>query len=319
VANKTRRVLLIDGSNLVHRMSSMDGKAHWSAESLIFNHITFLFEKIRPDEAFIFWEGLRSRDPRRLIYEAYKANRDELKKKTKKAKDPAKRAIKLFPLIEQNIIPSLPIHSIKIDRLEADDCIGITIHTMSEMDDNYRFIIVSTDQDFYQLTNEHTMIYNPQTKKVLTETMLSEKFGLANVKNLAWVKALCGDTADNIMGIYRFGIKTLQKKLSTVLDSEDVWTIDQIDELLAEQKGYNSKDTQNLYKIIQLDEPLDLKSFIKGRDKIIYAINKGYKYNEKSLLHVYKSTKIRRDMNTKKLGQKLVAYQEFMFRYNKHK
>jgi len=240
-----------------------------------------------------------------------------MKKKNKKAKDPAKKAVKLFPLIEQNIVPCLPIHSIKADGMEADDCIAATVRILENLDEPRQVIIVSTDQDFYQLVDNHTLIYNPTTKKLLSQQGLQEKFGIANVQNLAWVKATCGDTSDNIAGLFRFGLKTLQKCMKEHLDAEDRWSFEQVEAALHEHKFYDAAEIKLAHKIIQLVEPLNLKGEIQARKKIEFALDKGYKFNEKEMFRLYQVTPIMKDIGLERLKQKTLVFYEFLHRHKK--
>ena len=94
---------------------------------------------------------------------------------------------------------------------EADDILG-TLSVRAEkagMD----VAIISGDRDLLQLATDHVMVRIPKTKKTGTEIEnyntadVIEKYGVTP-KEFIDVKALQGDTSDNIPGVPGIGEKT---------------------------------------------------------------------------------------------------------------
>jgi len=138
---------------------------------------------MEPSKVLIAWEGPGSRDPRKKIFEGYKSDRDKLKKKQKKVDIRSKRK-KIAPIVEQHIVPCLPIYQVKEDSMEADDIIAALVNRLNE-ENEYNVIIISSDHDFYQLVNKNTVIYNPISKKFFTLKDIQEEYGIRNPYNIS--------------------------------------------------------------------------------------------------------------------------------------
>ena len=94
---------------------------------------------------------------------------------------------------------------------EADDILACYCQKYPEI----TFIIISSDQDLYQCITPNVSCYNPQTKKLLTYEVFQETY---NILPTQWpvVKALIGDSSDNITGINGIGLKTALKYIQGV-------------------------------------------------------------------------------------------------------
>jgi DNA polymerase-1 len=96
---------------------------------------------------------------------------------------------------------------------EADDILAWIVKNGNSLDEH---IIVSSDQDLWQLLSPNCLIHNPMTGKPLTaEKVLKDHF----IDPVHWwkVKAIAGCTSDNIQGIQGvgevFAVKFLTGKL----------------------------------------------------------------------------------------------------------
>lgn len=100
----------------------------------------------------------------------------------------------------------------EIKEYEADDYIASFCEKYSN---RYRCIIVSTDQDFFQLANDNISVFNPSGKQgmMYTSQKIYEKLGVYP-QQIVEYKSLIGDKSDNITGIRGIGPKTAQKILS---------------------------------------------------------------------------------------------------------
>jgi len=92
--------------------------------------------------------------------------------------------------------------------IEADDIIAIiTKSILKPFEDHDQYIIVSVDNDLYQLLSPSVSMFNPKTKKLYTENDFIKEF---RIRPYDWqnVKALAGCDGDNVKGISGVGIKT---------------------------------------------------------------------------------------------------------------
>ena len=135
------------------------------------------------------------------MYEAYKGTRhampDELKEQV--------------PIIK-DVLSSMGIELISKEGLEADDIIG-TISRIA-MRDGREAVILSGDRDLLQLvTKDSVKIRLPHTSKgettvdILYADDVVEKYGVTP-EGIIELKALMGDTSDNIPGVPKIGEKT---------------------------------------------------------------------------------------------------------------
>lgn len=130
-------------------------------------------------------------------FKAYKITRpptpNELKEQIKKTKE----ALKVFkiPYFEK-------------EGYEADDIIT----TIAIKTKGIPKIVVSGDQDLFQIVNQETKIYFLQrgikNTSFIDEKKVAEKFGGLLPNQIPDFKALCGDPSDNIPGVKGIGEKT---------------------------------------------------------------------------------------------------------------
>ena len=253
---KNRRTIIgIDGTNVAFRYLAIQNPSYPPIVSML-NDISKICTNLKPDELFIAWEGLKSRDARRKIFPDYKANRDVDNKYSFSIKE-IKKQVEVF---DQYIAKALPMRQLRIDYLEADDSLALLSRHYYSASENNVVILVSTDKDYYQLVNERVFVFDPKKRILHTPKGLFEEFGIKNPKNHAWIKAICGDPADNIPGVKGIGFKTFGKLLGDLMISDDVWTVDQIQERMNTwKKPVNMNEIEIFFQIIQLHKTLTLE------------------------------------------------------------
>jgi 5'-3' exonuclease len=72
----------------------------------------------------------------------------------------------------------LPVKTIALDKVEADDIIAYLATTITNTHDNSRAFIVSSDKDFIQLTSNKICVYRPIEKDFYTPETVVEKFNV---------------------------------------------------------------------------------------------------------------------------------------------
>lgn len=98
---------------------------------------------------------------------------------------------------------------IKRKEWEADDVIA----TIAKLNRDGETIVVSTDEDFYQLLQFGTLIMNPKTKEIMNEERFVKRYGVAS-KRWIQIRALAGDNSDNIPGVPDVGMGTATKLIA---------------------------------------------------------------------------------------------------------
>jgi len=160
-----------------------------------------LLQKTRPDYIAVSFDmGLSERD---TIYSEYKGTREKM---------PSELAQQL-PRINE-VVEALNIPVLALDGYEADDVIGTVTQQAEAAGVHVR--IVTGDRDLLQLLTEHVTVQLPSRSgpdEVYDVARFTEKY---QVRPDQWVdmKALMGDSSDNIPGIRGIGEKTALKLLT---------------------------------------------------------------------------------------------------------
>jgi DNA polymerase-1 len=202
-------LLLFDGHALVHRayhaMPALSVQKTGEPTGAVFGVASMLLRILsdyRPSYlAFAFDRAAPTF--RHLEYADYKANR--------LPGDPDLRA--QFPRVKE-LVSAFGIPIYEVDGYEADDLIGTLSKQARER--GIPVIIVTGDQDTFQLVDEHVSVLT--SRKGFTDTVLydvaaiRERFGVEPWQ-IPDLKALVGDSSDNIKGVPGIGEKTAARLL----------------------------------------------------------------------------------------------------------
>ncbi|PRT64061.1 DNA polymerase I [Streptococcus anginosus] len=264
------KLLLIDGSsvayraffalyNQIDRFKSPSG-LHTNAIygfHLMLNH---LMERVQPTHILVAFDAGKTTF-RTEMYADYKGGR---------AKTPEEFREQL-PFIRE-MLDKLGIRYYDLDQYEADDIIG----TLDKMAENtpvpYDVTIVSGDKDLIQLTDDNTIV--EISKKGVAEfeeftpAYLMEKMGITPAQFID-LKALMGDSSDNIPGVTKIGEKTGLKLLLEYGSLEGIYdNIDQMKQSKMKENLINDKDIAFLSRTlvtIDTQAPIEI-----GLEDILY-------------------------------------------------
>ena len=211
--------------------------------------IDILLEKRPKYLAVAFDSGLSGRDE---YYAEYKATRDAA---------PASLSAQIARI--KDVLAAFNVPVLEIDGYEADDIIG-TISKQAE-EQGLDVHIITGDRDMLQLLTEHTRVELPAFKKkpdvVYDIPKFIDKYTI-HPRQLVDLKALMGDSSDNIPGIKGIGEKTGTKLLMAYDTLDGIY--ENIDAIKGSQhkKLVSGRDqaylSQRLARIIR-DLPLDLQ------------------------------------------------------------
>ncbi len=204
-----KKLLCIDGNSILNRsfygirlLTTKDGFPTNALYGLV-NVISRELETLKPDYAAIAYD-LKAPTFRHQMYDAYKAGRhampDELR-----AQMPVSR----------EFAEMLGLHILDMEGYEADDILG-TLAAMAEADpEDCMAYLLTGDKDSLQLISPrvHVLLAGNTATTDMDEAAFMEKYGV-RPDQFVDVKALMGDSSDNIPGVPGIGEKTALKLIS---------------------------------------------------------------------------------------------------------
>jgi 5'-3' exonuclease len=116
-----------------------------------------------------------------------------------------------------SMMKNLPICQVYVGDCEGDDVIGYLCKYKLR---NESKVIISSDQDYYQLLNDKTRIFRLGRKEIVSYEDILGLVGVSS-NNYCIAKAAVGDSSDNISGIKGAGYKTMAKRFSFLADDEE--------------------------------------------------------------------------------------------------
>lgn len=222
------KLMVIDGNSIVNRaffgirmLTTHDG----TPTNAVYGFLTILLKLLsdeQPDGLCVTFD-LKAPTFRHLQYEGYKAQRKGMPEELS-AQMPILKAV----------LDAMNIPRYELEGWEADDLIGTIARRCSES--GWQCVAVTGDKDSFQLIGPNTFVRHVKTRMGQTETVLydtarfEEEYGFLPPV-MVDLKALMGDSSDNIPGVAGVGEKTaldLLHRFGTVknlyenLDSPDI-------------------------------------------------------------------------------------------------
>lgn len=255
------KVILVDGNNLMFRSyyataytgSLMKNKEGFPTNAL-FGFVNMMNKIIAEESpkyiAVAFDVGKTFRHD---SYNEYKDGRietpEDLKKQFPKAKE---------------ILEAMGIKYLECPGYEADDIIG-TLAKIVDENDEYIATIVSSDKDLLQLISPDVEVKLLKQKDYIrmNKEVFMEHYGIEPIRMID-LKALMGDTSDNIPGVKGIGEKTALKLLQEYTSIENLYV--NIDKLKGATKikieegkddAFMSKSLATIYTSVPLNISLN--------------------------------------------------------------
>lgn len=204
--------LLLDVNSLGHRALHSTGELQYGDEAtgVMFGVLRTTFELQDHFQAFSLvpcfdhGKGLRE-----IKYPFYKETRRK-RKLTDDQQEMYESMRHQLKRLRTDTFPRLGCRNILWqDGYEADDLIAAACHALPDDDSA---VIVSGDQDFYQLLTSNVSVYHPTPRTLVTRKAFRKEWGLGPAR---WVdiKALAGCSTDDIPGVEGVAEKTAAKFL----------------------------------------------------------------------------------------------------------
>lgn len=204
----SEKILLIDGHSILNRafyglpdLTNSEGQ-HTGAVYGFLNIMFRILEEERPDYLTVAFD-LHEPTFRHKIFDAYKGTR----------KGMPSELVEQVPLMRE-MLTAMGVKTVSMGGYEADDLLG-TLARRSEAQ-GMDVIILSGDRDLLQLATDKVLIRLPKTSRGKTTIEdfhtkeVIEKYQVTPPQIIE-LKALMGDSSDNIPGIPGVGEKTATK------------------------------------------------------------------------------------------------------------
>lgn len=199
-------MILVDSNSICHQAKHSMGNLSWEEKKtgVLFGflyQILNLAKMFKTNEFVFAWDSRESfRDK---IFPGYKHKRRN-KEKTPEEKELDGIAYAQFDTIRLELLPEIGfVNSYMIDGYEADDIMA----SITFSHPNKEFVIVSTDEDLYQLLSDNVKMYSIKKKMSYTNKNLWKEYGVTPDE---WgeVKAIAGCRTDEVPGVVGVGEKT---------------------------------------------------------------------------------------------------------------
>lgn len=259
-----KKLILIDGNNLMFRSyyataytGNMMKNSKGVPTNALFGFVSMMNKIIAEEKptymavAFDIGKNFRKEE-----YDFYKEGRIDTPEE-----------LKLQMPIAREILDKMGIKHFELAPYEADDIVG-TIVKMTEEDKDFASVIVSSDKDLLQLISDETEVKLLKQSGFIRynhETFVKD-YGIEPIRMID-LKALMGDSSDNIPGVKGIGEKTALKLLQEYKSLENLY--DNIDKITGKTKeklendkemAFISKKIATIYRDVPLNIVLeDLK------------------------------------------------------------
>lgn len=262
--DKENYFVIIDGNSIIHRafhalppLTRNDGQI----VNAVYGFLLVLFKILKDFNPRYLVACFDRPEPtlRKQEFEQYKA---------KRVKAP-QELYDQIPLVKE-VLTSFNVPIFEKAGYEADDLIGTLSRLSVKEKKDIKNIIVSGDNDVFQLVNDNTLVYflkkGVKDASLYNEEGVLDRFNGLNPRQVIDYKALRGDLSDNIPGVLGIGEKTatdLILRFGTVenvfkaVENNDLEIKDSVKEKL--KKGKEDAFLSLKLAEIILDAPIEIE------------------------------------------------------------
>ncbi len=300
-----KKIVLVDGNNLLFRsyyataysgniMRNKDGFPTNGIYGFV-NMINKIIAEEKPEYMMVAFDiGKTFRHEK---YADYKGGRNATPEDLKVQ----------FP-VAKKILTAMGIKYLECDGYEADDIIG-TISMWCEKDDDYEALIVSSDKDLLQLISDETTVKLLKTKDYIwmDKKAFIDTYGFDPI-HMIDLKALMGDSSDNIPGVKGIGEKGAIKLVSEYQTLDNIY--DNINNIKGatqtkliegHESAYYSKDLVTIYREVPLD--ITFNDLVYKKEHTDELINI---YNDLGFYSLLKKESITKENNNEEIKVNII-------------
>ena len=250
---KREKLLLIDGHSILSRafygVPFLNNKEGIPTNG-IYGFLNILFKEIELEETEHVAVAFDLPKPtfRHKLFPEYKGTRKGMPEELKEQ----------VPLL-QELLRKMNMPLLMMEGFEADDILGTIAKQMQEQ--GKEVVVVSGDRDLLQLSDEHIKISIPKTSKGETKVYsyypkdVEEEWGVSPLEFID-LKALMGDSSDNIPGVPGMGEKTATWIIQKYKSIEEAYAHAEDPEFKVPRKPNAGKDLKEHYDLAKLSKEL---------------------------------------------------------------
>ena len=255
----SEKLVLIDGHSILNRafygvpdLSNSEG-LHTNAIYGFLNILFKLLEEEKPEYLTVAFD-VKAPTFRHEMYPEYKGTRKPMPQELHEQ----------VPVMKQ-VLHAMGIRTMEQPGLEADDILG-TLAKRAEKE-GMDVSLVSGDRDLLQIASDKIKIRIPKTKGARTEVEdyyaadVEAKYGVTPAGFIE-LKALMGDTADNIPGVPKVGEKTASELLKQFQTLDNLYAhVEEVTKKAVRESLIANKDLAYLsldLATIRIDSPVVL-------------------------------------------------------------
>lgn len=214
----TDPILLIDSPAICHMVKHRMGSFTYEEKGVgviygFLKQIFTLSKKFQTTKFVFIWDSKKSY--RKDLLPEYKEDRKAAIRNKPEIDQLNRLAYPQFTKLRCYVLPKLGFKNNFIQTgLEADDLIAIAV-----TNDNIPKVIISSDNDLYQLLAPDVVMCSPKTKKIYTLKHFEKEFGV-EPSDWAKIKQIAGCRGDSVPGIKGVGEKTALKFFTGSLNAK---------------------------------------------------------------------------------------------------
>lgn len=246
--SESRKLVLIDGHSILNRAFygvPMLSNAQGFPTNAIYGFLNILFkilEEEKPDYLAVAFD-VHAPTFRHQIYEAYKGTRKAMPEE-----------LRVQVPVMKDVLRAMNIVIVEQAGLEADDILGTLAKRAAA--EGIQVSLVSGDRDLLQIADNSIKIRIPKTKQGRTEIEdyypqdVERAYGVTPEQFID-LKALMGDTSDNIPGVPKVGEKTAAELMAQYGSLENIYAhVDEISKKSIRESLRENRDLADLSKTL---------------------------------------------------------------------
>jgi len=252
-----KRFVLVDANSIIHRAYHAYPSHLSNSKGIQINAVygfsvllLKVIEDLEPDMILCAFDVETRPTFRKKIYKEYKSTR----------KPVDRELVNQIPFIKK-VLDAFDIPILEVEGYEADDLIG-TLEA-DEKVKGYEKVIVTGDQDLFQLVDDDTKVFlsgrNFRDSRIFTTSDVEKKLGIKPNQVIDY-KALYGDPSDNIPGVKGVGKKGAIDMLNKFTNLDGIYkNLDKIKTRYTNKLKEHKDDAFLSYKLATIKNNVDIK------------------------------------------------------------